>query len=313
MGKSIHELASELRAAGRSFSESGMPSEGGELSLVAASIEALERKPPTMDTKDFAYGPGNEVSLDDLGDSDGLERMINGNDLLPVWFLEKGVQMQRSVARVVLTKSARGLAPGDGWGTGFLISPSLFLTNNHVIPNTEFNRKVRIEFNYQRGPQGFSQPTESYLPDPDALFHTYDALDYTVVRLKPMPPADSNAIPGQKWGFIPLNESPQFHKEQRFNVIQHPRGRHKEIALQNNGLHKLFEHFVRYEADTQHGSSGSPVFDNQWQLVALHHAGGEKSGGKWINNQGVRIDSIIEDMRSKLSDRREVLVELGIA
>jgi V8-like Glu-specific endopeptidase len=31
---------------------------------------------------------------------------------------------------------------------------------------------------------------------------------------------------------------------------------------------------VQYTTDTLPGSSGSPVFNDNWEVVALHHAGG---------------------------------------
>ena len=64
------------------------------------------------------------------------------------------------------------------------------------------------------------------------------------------------------------------------------------------------------------GSSGSPVLNNSWDLVALHHAAGSQDGtGDWLDNQGVRIDKFVADLRSQLSGStagQAVLSELGI-
>jgi len=52
-----------------------------------------------------------------------------------------------------------------------------------------------------------------------------------------------------------------------------------------------------------------------WQIVALHHAGGDKDAtGKWLNNEGIRIDAVINDLRDHFSSagRQDVLDELGI-
>lgn len=56
------------------------------------------------------------------------------------------------------------------------------------------------------------------------------------------------------------------------NIIQHPRGKAKEIVFYSNRVQKLTENYLYYQADTDLGSSGSPVFNSQWQVVALHHA-----------------------------------------
>ncbi|MCF4967058.1 trypsin-like serine peptidase [Nostoc sp. CMAA1605] len=54
------------------------------------------------------------------------------------------------------------------------------------------------------------------------------------------------------------------------NIIQHPKGRYKEVVLSNNRVQKLLEDFILYEADADFSSSGSPVMNQQWQLVGLH-------------------------------------------
>lgn len=98
-------------------------------------------------------------------------------------------------------------------------------------------------------------------------------------------------------------------------IIQHPKGRRKQIVMGNNKVidYGLFKNFLRYRADTDYGSSGSPVFNAQWQLVALHHAaipkivskeadhyGKEKDQpAEIIAQQGVRISRIVADMKQK--------------
>ncbi|MGH9322270.1 MAG: trypsin-like serine peptidase [Vicinamibacteria bacterium] len=275
---------------------------------------------PRLKTEDF-HNAGPEEPLTDSSDTASavFERIIDESDLLPIYFLEQGARVQRSVARVVLTKAHDGLPAGSGWATGFLVSPTLFLTNNHVIPDEAFAAKIRMQFNFQLGPDGLEQETESFFPAPDDVFRTNPDLDYTLIRLRPnqVNPATGTSFvtPGERWGFLPLNQNPTFRLDQSFNIIQHPSGRRKEVAIQNNEVEKLFQNAVRYTTDTEPGSSGSPVFDNLWELVALHHAGGDfdNASGKWLNNEGIRVDRIIDDLREAFgANRQEVLEELGI-
>ncbi len=309
-----------LRSAARNLAgdEEGLKRLGNEIALLATGMESLGRKPPSMKTSDFP-NKGDEVDIPDESEAAGsiFERIIDENDLLPVWFLEQGALVQRSVARVVLTQPVSGLPPGEGWGTGFMVSPNIFMTNNHVIENEAFTRKIRIQFNFQLGPDGVDRVSESYNAAPDVFFHTSRPLDYTLVWLKPGPTAVSQDPPGAKWGTIPLNPNPIYREKQHFNVIQHPAGRRKEVALQNNLIQKLFRNVVHYTADTEPGSSGSPVLDNLWQMVALHHAGGERDPqtGKWLSNEGIRADAIVADLLKAFGSqeaRKPVLAELGI-
>ncbi|MEM7131940.1 MAG: serine protease [Chloroflexota bacterium] len=280
-----------------------------------------EMLPPSLKTTEFTYPIGEEEPLPDPSSdgSSGFERLIDENDLLPAWFLERGAVVQRAIARVVLaqphTINNHTFPPGTGWATGFMVSPSLFLTNNHVIHNKEFATKVRMQFNYQLGPDGLELPTQSFFPIVDSAFHTNAALDYTLIRLQPTTDGDATVLPGERWGMIKLNPRPVFRKDQHFNIIQHPKGRRKEISVQDNEIDKLFTNITRYKSDTEQGSSGSPVFDNLWQLVALHHAGGDRDAtGKWLNNEGIRIDRIVEDLRSHFGNPvgQAVLEELSI-
>jgi len=288
---------------------------GGEI-ILGGEPEVTEA---FLKTSEFQHPIGDEIPLPDAGDVpfDLGERIIDEADFLPVWFLARGVEIQSAVARVVLTEPVSGLAAGAGWATGFMVSPTLFMTNNHVIPNKPFANKVRMQFNYQVDPQGIEEVTESYFPDADDVFHTNPALDYTLIRLKgnQSEDADKPRLAGDRWGYIILNDSPIFRKEQHFNIVQHPSGRAKEISLQDNEIDKLFTNVVRYTADTEPGSSGSPVFNNSWKIVALHHAGGDKDAtGKWLNNEGIRIDAVIKDLRDHFTaeGRQDVLDDLGI-
>ena len=57
------------------------------------------------------------------------------------------------------------------------------------------------------------------------------------------------------------------------------------IGLNGNGTR------INYRTNTDPGSSGSPVFTMDWDLVALHHSGDPA----WVNptyNQGVPIELV---------------------
>ncbi len=82
------------------------------------------------------------------------------------------------------------------------------------------------------------------------------------------------------------------------NIIQHPLGKPKRVALRNNKVYSAEYPHLYYYTDTLEGSSGSPVFDDDWQVIALHCASiterSEYNGNKNVGyvNQGVQMNAI---------------------
>lgn len=318
IGSRFTDILGKVREITDTFSDLRPGQIEREIELIAERLSTLARRGPSVSTEKSKVKKGKKRDLPDpLEGATAVERLINNSNLLPISFLEQGVQAQRAVARVVLTQPHGGLPAGSGWATGFLVAPSLFLTNNHVIENSAFLSKIRIQFNFQDAPGGIDRVPEDFFPDENGTFHTKESLDYTLIRLRmrQFPTGTQPVTAGQHWGTISLNPNPIFFAGQRLNIVQHPDGRQKEIALQDNEIDRLFQNVVRYKADTEPGSSGSPVFDNFWRLVALHHSAGEQAAdGTWINNQGIRVDRIVADLRTKFSAgaQQGVLSELGI-
>jgi V8-like Glu-specific endopeptidase len=89
-------------------------------------------------------------------------------------------------------------------------------------------------------------------------------------------------------------------------VIGHPRGLNQpQFSLQDNLLLDYDRTYVHYRSPTEPGSSGSPVFDNKWALIALHHAGAvdtpklNQRGGSYAANEGIRLSAIVEALRQR--------------
>jgi V8-like Glu-specific endopeptidase len=57
---------------------------------------------------------------------------------------------------------------------------------------------------------------------------------------------------------------------------------------------------LRYKVNALGGSSGSPCFNADWELIAVHHVGDPKyysQFGDW--NEGIPIMKIVEHLRSQ--------------
>ena len=128
---------------------------------------------------------------------------------------------------------------------------------------------------------------------PDAFFRTSaeEVDDWTAVRIDGDAPA--------RWGALPLKAA-HVQVGDHVNIIQHPGGGPKQISISANVIVFVGGGRVQYLTDTLPGSSGSPVFDANWNVIALHHSGGwltepnAPSKTTYYRNEGIAIDRIID-------------------
>lgn len=231
-------------------------------------------------------------------DGMAIERIIMGNDLFPIAYLQLGLNAGKSVARISIRDRIGRVI---GYGTGFLVSPSLLLTNNHVLNNKDLAFNSIAEFNLEDDEHFNPKQVVSFRFDTDKLFITDEELDFTLVALK------ESSIDGSgitDFGFLPLlSQEGKILEGEYVSIIQHPEGGPKAITVRENEVKFLSPNFLHYVTDTQPGSSGSPVFNDQWIVVALHHAGvpDPDDNTKWIANEGIRISSIVAYLETKRS------------
>lgn len=198
-----------------------------------------------------------------------VERVIGETrDFLSISFFVRGVAASRCVARLVTHLTDGRTA----YGTGFLVSPNLLITNNHVLSAPADASATIAEFNYQSDDKGNPMPVARFTLRPDLFFLTDPKLDFTLVAISP---ASDTGVPLAGFGFIPIiGAEGKIVVGEPVNIIQHPRGEMKQIVIRDNLLIAFPDEapvFAHYRADTEPGSSGSPVFSDQWELVALHH------------------------------------------
>ncbi len=246
-----------------------------------------------------------------------LERIIGANnELMDITFLYKGAAISRSVGRVVIQS-----AEGNGFGTGFMVSPRLLMTNNHVLKNRQTASNSFIQFGYYELTPGNTQPPVQFRFEPGTFFMTDEALDFTLVAVQPVN-ANGDAVEERGWNQL-HPASGKALVGHRVNIIQHPSGEPLQLSIRQNKVVRLPESFLHYETDTQRGSSGSPVYNDHWQVAALHHAGvpdmdangnylltdgsiwnrstQDISNINWVANEGIRISQIVSHVESQLS------------
>jgi V8-like Glu-specific endopeptidase len=205
-----------------------------------------------------------------------LEKVIGGqNNLLKINWLEKALRAAKAVCRVVCD---------DGnLGTGFLTKEGYIFTNNHVLKDIATAKSARIEFNYEVDTGGNVKTRTSYqLDTSDFISSTPDQFDFAKVRV-----IDNPAQPLSQWGFVEFDTSAIPTVAESVTIIQHPKGEDKQIALNANEVVSVWDKYLFYTTDTEPGSSGSPVFNKDWKVVAIHHAGKtDAEGGVQINAKG---------------------------
>jgi endonuclease G, mitochondrial len=240
-----------------------------------------------------------------------VERVIGATrDFLAVAFLDRAVQAARSVGRIE-TRLPDGRR---SYGTGFLVSSRLLLTNNHVFPAFELAANSTVEFDYQLDYMDQPLRIHRFAVQPDIFFLTDKALDFSLVAIAPT--ASTGRLLAD-YGWCPLiKEEGKILVGEPINIVQHPRGEMKQVVIRENHLLDLVDNapFAHYEADTEPGSSGSPVFNDRWEVVALHHSGVpatdsqgrflDVNGGLWTNgddpqrlawiaNEGIRVSRLM--------------------
>jgi V8-like Glu-specific endopeptidase len=218
---------------------------------------------------------------------------------------EKLLRIERQVCLVEIA--------GTPLGTGFLVGPDAVLTNWHVFEaakNADKLDKLGCRFDFVRLPNNTTQPGQVIAVDlgvkPDVSPYsdaektatpenpppTPEQLDYCLLRLSKR--VGEEQIEGAARGWISLPKQGQpLAADAPILIVQHPKGEPMKLALDTQAVIGVNANGtrVRYRTNTEAGSSGSPVFTMEWDLVALHHLGDPD----WHNpafNQGVPIELI---------------------
>ena len=263
--------------------------------LVSGDVDLLKDLPNSSKQKVAAlFAPSRRGEL---------EKIVGcAIDYVPIAFLELARRSAAAVGRVI----DEGRRP---WGSGVMVSPRLFMTNHHVLTDPDKAARCAVQFNFQLGIDDVPEVVTEFRFDPATFFWTSpeDDLDVALVAVGPRTAGDQQL---EHFGWTALSSAGDKHAEGDFvTVIEHPQGDFKQIALRENRVIGRGKNGVTlyYAADTLPGSSGSPVFNDEFALVALHHAGGPRNDtvledGRAVPddcNEGIRISTIVEALRQR--------------
>jgi len=177
-------------------------------------------------------------------------------------------------------------------GTAFIVSPGILMTNSHVLPAfaaaIHSETRVLFDFDDDKDPRD----THEALPNdakavgwlrPDRYFWANAECDCALVAFTY--PADEQAAADKP--FEPQNPllrppialthrlvNQELKEDPRLYIIQHPKGQPKILCMHAARSHLSSQTPGRllHSSDTEKGSSGSPVLNAKFELVALHRA-----------------------------------------
>ena len=214
-----------------------------------------------------------------------LERIVRTSPEIGINFLELGSLAARTVVRINGEQDARTIQ-----STGFMVSPHLLLTAHHILPDPENANNATVDFDYELDAAGRLKQSRTFTLRPDRFFLTDTALDFTLVCVADV---SNDFVPLSDFGFNRLNgELGKILCGESVTIIHHPLGGPKSIQLRSGELVDYTENFLHYDAPTSPGSAGAPIFNDQWEVVGLHHSASPATG-----SEGIRISRILSACR----------------
>lgn len=234
-----------------------------------------------------------------------LERVLGKDGFQTLAWYRNGLESARAVARI-----GRDVSRGDG--SGFLVrgrdlhaplGDELFLlTNAHVVstdpahnPAVPHFQEAVVTFEAVEGGREYGITEVLAVSGPREY-------DFALLRLDPAFAANPPVAPYKLGVDLPANDGAQ-----RVYIIGHPGGGVLSFSMQDNLLLDHDGRLLHYRAPTEGGSSGSPVFNAQWRLVGLHHAGYASTtrlnnkGGTYAANEGISIFAIRDEVARQLA------------
>jgi hypothetical protein len=223
-----------------------------------------------------------------------------------------------SLSELAVCRIQIGVGLETGYGTGFLLASNIVMTNHHVVKRvlqgTTSSDEVVLLFDYKVGPDGktLNPGVEYKLAEhwqiasspnsPNSRQPTTEELDYALLRVRGTPGDDpvgnQDGAPPRRWLTPHIHN---FTKSETILIIQHPQlVKRQPTEPLKFAIGSLIDPDpfgnatrVTYLTSTEQGSSGSPCFNDAWQLVALHHSGTSE------RNEGVPFASILQDLEKK--------------
>ncbi len=216
-------------------------------------------------------------------------------------------------------------------GTGWLIAPNMLLTNFHVLKTREYAEEGVVRFGHCLDPYGVQVPGECAVKIDPSFYYTslVEALDYALVRLAEKPLESRMLLGGvgslsmldllkrdKHRGYLVARRQNSIER-MPINLIQYLGCADLKAILTQSLVASAADHDrIHYFADITPGSSGAPVFNRFWEVVAMHHSAGpsptgedtaqEIRGRRTPLNEGIPMKAILADFRRRTIDNTSI-------
>ncbi len=246
-------------------------------------------------TADVAVGAAElaPATLERIDHDEGFEKVLGTERFESLRWFRTALERCRCVARIEDPL-------GGALGTGFLVEgprlhesfpPLVLVTNAHVVgtddPNALHPDQALVTF---RALAGDEQPRKVLRMLWTSVPHE---LDTTILELDGCPPDAAPCPVAARRPLLKSDPPPQTY------IIGHPSGGDQVmLSVRDNLLLDADDLRLHYRTPTEGGSSGSPVFNRAWELIALHHAGLKQMPrlngreGTYPANEGIWIDRV---------------------
>lgn len=223
----------------------------------------------------FQTDGGGWMSLIGTDDREPIINYVNNTD---IW------EASRSIAKLSFFKNGFFVC------TGFMISSSRMMTNNHCVAKNKVCATTTAIFGFQKNANGAVDSGEQFACK--EVVATDVEKDYTILELA--------GSPGDRWGTLTLDSS-DVDDGAEIYIIQHPAGEPKQISKVNCQVDRAVvdgrgsDTDMAHVCDTLGGSSGSPVLSESNTVIGLHHFGVGQAAF-WNKNRAVRMKLIIDEI-----------------
>jgi V8-like Glu-specific endopeptidase len=208
---------------------------------------------------------------------------------LAPWFVKRAAELCSAVGRVSVA--------GQGFGTGFLIAPGIILTCQHVLRDKPV-QESSFELDYQRDEDGSFRRVTTVKLNPEMCFVANEKLDFAVVGLE----SELKDRP-----VMPLVDDGNTRVGEELSLFHYPQAGPLQLSLRRGTVLAVYNDIFHHDANTQPGSAGGPLLDQNLRLVGLHHASiprndermhtsGESASGTWIANEAIRASAILAEV-----------------